>query len=128
MSYLLVPTFIFINTYDVADEGFYHKDFKIIDLSTNQIVHEVISSDKLSPLYAINWNNEEIGMTFKPRDDNPYAKIPFHFGIFHNKLEAGKAKTLKHLARLAVLTSFSFNQLLEANLPSSLFDYLGIEK
>ena len=42
--------------------------------------------------------------------------------------EEDKMKYLKHLARLAVLTSFSYDQLLEVNLPSSLLEYLGIEK
>ena len=36
--------------------------------------------------------------------------------------------SLKHFARLAVLTSFSEEEISKQNIPNSLFHYLGIEK
>ena len=104
-----------------------------IDLmKKNQIIHEVIrTSEKAWQSCSLNWNNEELGTIYFLKDEGSdfnRDNVLFFDMTRSNILEKGCIKSLKHLARLAVLTSLSYNQLLESNLPSSLVNYLGIEK
>ena len=77
--------------------------------------------------FSLNWNNEEMASmhTIYAGRGEKDTFFTMSRGSILNK---NKIESLKHLARLAVLTSFSYNQLLESNLPSLLFDYLGIGK
>ena len=121
LDHLLVP---------VESEGkvedVFHSEYMTIDLISKQVVHKVVSYNKACQTYSLNWNSEEIGITYTVEDSDS----TLFFKMERNAIVEGKDKmaSLKHLARLAVLTSFSYNQLMEFNLPLSLFDYLGIEK
>ena len=105
-------------------------EYMTIDLSSKEIVHKVVASDEEGCTYSLNWNNEEIGMTCFIEDEDYVFEQTLFFKMASNNIVKGKCKikSLKHLARSAVLISFSYDQILESNLPSSLFDYLGFEK
>jgi len=109
-------------------ESFY--DFALLDLSTKSTVSQLISENVKWPIYSVNWNLDEIAMTYYADEDDEVDLTEFYFKMAHNNTVKGKdsVKSLKHSARFAVLTSLNYHQLMEANMPSTLFDYLGIEK
>ena len=68
----------------------------------------------------LNWNVREFAIT--------YSNDGFYFKISRINEFGKNQMTLKQIARLAVLTSFSEEFLIQQNLPKSLFDYLGINR
>ena len=105
-------------TYYLLDANGQYSDKELIKFDLDNIEHET----------SINWNLKEVGVTsFLQRHDDPERKdLEMFFGINH--IEHPETKpTLKHLARIAVLTSFSEQCIKEQPLPSHLLTYLGIE-
>uniref|UniRef100_A0A7M6DKP8 Uncharacterized protein n=1 Tax=Clytia hemisphaerica TaxID=252671 RepID=A0A7M6DKP8_9CNID len=93
--------------------------FHFVDLKTNETVMEFcVPKDPMSyGNFNLNWNSREYSLTYF---DNEH--------LFKVSRINSHQITLKHFARLAVLTSFSEEYLAKQNLPKSLFDYLGIDK
>ena len=105
-------------------ESEYHVTFVILDLKSGKKITEIEDSRMVAPYFWVNWNMEEVVVTFYDRDR-------FLSGLFFKVRRANEWNTniyLKHLARLAVLTSFSPDYLIMQNLPSSIFRFLGLEK
>ena len=100
-------------------------DFKVIDLSSKQVITHIHSEGIILPNFQLNWNIEEIRITFFKDRDMLEGTGELIFEISPLK---GYRSSLKHLSRLTVLTSFDPDFLANQNLPSSLFSYLGIEK
>ena len=104
----------------------YYKDnglcqFRFVDLKTKETATEIdVPEDPVSYGKSnLNWNGREFSMTYY---DNELL-----FKISRMKLKTDQI-TLKHFARLALLTSFSEEYLAQQKLPNSLFKYLGIDK
>ena len=103
--------------------------FWLIDIEgrkkSEEIVFDTISKRSSGHTFSLNWNMEEAAITnLFQREDGKYEmdfKI-FRFDFVENGL------SLKHLARLAVLTSYNEEDLVLQQLPTHLFEYLGVEK
>ena len=100
--------------------------FTTINLATGERMAEIKDVGIWLPTYSVNWNIQEIDMTYFKKKNVHLGKREFYFKI--SRVQADEFQTLKHLARIAVLTSFTENYLKKQNLPESLFRYLGIEK
>ena len=106
-----------------------YNNFTTMDLTSKQKVTEITDFGLFSPKCRLNWNINEIGMTFfynnDTFDENFRGKM--YFKIYRSSL-TNEMLSLKHLARLAVLTNFSEGYLVKQNLPPSLFNYLCVKK
>ena len=101
--------------------------FWLIDIEDRKKSEEIIFDTTKSSghTFSLNWNMEEAAITnlFQKEDGNYEMDFKiFRFDFVENGL------SLKHLARLAVLTSYSEEDLVYQQLPTHLFEYLGIEK
>eukprot|EP00111_Clytia_hemisphaerica_P016997 TCONS_00050405-protein len=108
------------------EEGDDHQQFCLIDVENRKKSKDIVF-DTLSKFndhkFSLNWNMEEAAITsLLPVGDGYYE---MDFKIFHFDF-VEKGLSLKHLARLAVLTSFSEEDLVHQHLPTHLFEYLGI--
>ena len=97
-----------------------HQSFSLISLENGQKLMEFIDFRGKRKTYSVNWNISEIGRTFYDSNRNFIFKI--------SRLTTSENMTLKHLARMAVLTSFGEDFLSNQNLPHTLFEYLGIKR
>eukprot|EP00111_Clytia_hemisphaerica_P020772 TCONS_00061253-protein len=97
--------------------------FSAIDLQSKQKLFQINDVKISVSKYALNWNLMEIGVTFQP--DDPEQLDEMFFKIVNSN---NSNVTLKYLAVLAVLMSYSTLELRKLNLPVTLFGYLGIEK
>ena len=97
----------------------------LYDWDSKRTTSKISASDVFSPSLSLNWNREEIGCTFHKENGN---WVDGNAEIFFKALvvEKNESMYLKHLARLAVLTSFDRDYLVKQNFPSSLVDYLGL--
>ena len=103
-------------------ESEYHYTFVTLDLKNGKKVTEIQNSRVVKPVYFMNWNLEEAAVTFYDRDR-------FHNGLYFKVCRVNESNpniSQKHLARLAVLTSFCQDYLMIQNMPSSIFRYLGL--
>ena len=74
------------------------------------------------PEPSFNWNVEEIGISFYNEGENTDERF---FNIFKPNMD--DCPSLKHCARIAVLTSFDLDFLVKQNnLPKSVLGYLGV--
>ena len=99
-------------------------NFSLTNLETRQKLLQIsdLRQRTLSPdyEYLVNWNMNEIARMFWDDDDQYIFKI--------SRRATPENVTLKHLARMTALTSFSEEYLSNQNLPQTLFQYLGINK
>ena len=107
-----------------------YQNFKAISLDSEKLIVEMHDEGISRSVNSVNWNIEEIAMTY------------FHgLNIFTELIGKGEMFfvlrrsnfivenfSLKHLSRLAVLTYFTEEKLMSLNLPLHLFQYLGIKK
>ena len=93
--------------------------FSLASLENRQKMLEITESGILKE-YFVNWNMNEIARIFHSRDDK---RLVFKI----SRRIISKNMTLKHMARMFVLTSFSEEYLSNQNLPQTLFEYLGIK-
>ena len=100
-------------------------NYEVIDLFTKEKITQIYDVAIILPNYQLNWNIEEIGVTYFNDQPSLGGNGELFFKISPFK---GYQSSLKHLVRLAVLTSFDCAYLANQNLPNSLFSYLGIEK
>ena len=109
----------FLMCYVYKDDDYCCK-YKFIDSRSHKTIMDYeIPENQIHDKVDLNWNEREFSYT--------YYEEGFHFKISRIKSRIDQ-RTLKHFARLAVLTSFSEEYLIQQNLPSTLFDYLGIDK
>ena len=92
--------------------------YSIASLQNGQKLLELMDFGTKQLTYSVNWNMSEIGRTFYDSSQNFVFKI--------SRRTTSENMTLKHLARMTVLTSFSEEFLSNRNLPQTLFEYLGI--
>ena len=92
--------------------------YSITSLHNGQKLVELMDFGAKQLTYSVNWNISEIGRTFYDSSQNFVFKI--------SRRTTSENMTLKHLARMTVLTSFSEEFLSNRNLPQTLFEYLGI--
>ena len=104
-------------------------EYKFIasDLHTNEEIMQCqlydIPSDHEVQYSTLNWNISELGMLVLPKYTGKRRTLLFNFcrtDIIRRKM------SLKYLAGRAVLMLFSEGSLLKQNIPSCLFDYLGV--
>ena len=109
----------FLMCYVYKDDDYCCK-YKFIDSRSHKTIMDYeIPENQIHGKVDLNWNEREFSYT--------YYEEGFHFKISRIKSRIDQ-RTLKHFARLAVLTSFSEEYLIQQNLPSTLFDNLGIDK
>uniref|UniRef100_A0A7M5XLX3 Uncharacterized protein n=1 Tax=Clytia hemisphaerica TaxID=252671 RepID=A0A7M5XLX3_9CNID len=103
--------------------------FFLFDLNSKQISSEInVNPNDEMQTFSLNWNLKELvytGFYVSNHEEGGHDEMLFkaHKIVFPNI-----GLTLKCLARLAVLTSFSEEEIIKQNLPESLFRFLGIEK
>ena len=97
-------------------------EFRFVDLKTKQtfIEFEVPDNPMSNGKFDLNSNGREFSILYY--DDQLLLKIS------RTKILRTDQMTLKQYAKLAVLTSFSEEYLIQQNLPNTLFEYLGIDK
>ncbi|XP_066911504.1 uncharacterized protein [Clytia hemisphaerica] len=113
----LLPTYTY-----TSGKKLFHQ-FTTYDFKTKEKVTEVFDFGLRNPSYSVNWNIFDIGMT--------YSDKTFHGNVFFKLCRSktrSKDLSLKHFSRFVVLTNFTEDYLLNQNLPSSVFKYLGIQK
>ncbi|XP_066928888.1 uncharacterized protein [Clytia hemisphaerica] len=108
---------------DHTPPRYYH--FDAIDLFSKQRISQACDAAVILPNFQLNWNIEEIGVTYFNDQPSLVGNGELFFKISPFK---GYQTSLKHLARLVVMTSFDRDFLVKQNLPNSLFGYLGIIK
>ena len=97
--------------------------FSLTSLETKQKLIEILDLDMgtlFDSVYFVNWNMNEIARTFCDRDDNSIFKI--------SRRTTSINMTLKQLSSMVVLSSFSEEYLSNQNLPSTLFEYMGMKR
>ena len=118
--------------------------FLLFDLNSKNISNEIDLNPKDKfQTFTLNWNMKELvytglhgcnleegGQDDSDEDDSDEEEVGPHEMLFkmHKITFPDDDISLKHFARLAVLTSFSEEEISKQNLPKYLFQYLGIEK
>eukprot|EP00111_Clytia_hemisphaerica_P012045 TCONS_00035404-protein len=104
-------------------------NFFLFDLNSNQISSEInVNSNDEMQRFSLNWNLKELvytGFYVSNHEEGGQDEMLFKA---HKIVSPNINLTLKCFARLAVLTSFSEEEIINQNLPESLFRFLGIEK
>eukprot|EP00111_Clytia_hemisphaerica_P024762 TCONS_00072980-protein len=77
--------------YCTTRDVFHPEFYMAIDLSTTEVVHQIISPENSHPCYSVNWNNEEIGMTFRKDNLQNATRLgPLCFKMACNDIEKKK--------------------------------------
>ena len=100
-------------------------NFILLDQESKETI-AFLADFKFYQEYSANWNLTEIGTTYFECEDQMEGKKEMYFKVHCSNRSS--FLSLRYLACIAVLTTFSKEYLLERNLPSSVIRYLGIRK
>lgn len=108
--------------YDIYQSlGFFCKAIIFLNIETGEIHLEIPCSNNRYDSLALNWNTTESAVAYVYRG----------YGFSHVDITKPKINhvdfTLKHIARMAVLTSHSKEYLSKLNLPKIIVEYLGMD-